>query len=153
MILITRLKEQSKDLNALLIKKGYKTFQESFYDIQYYKNKIFYDKNNYYIFPSIHSVRSLINSNQLYKFKDANIFTIGEKVKNYLLKSGCTNIIATSIDSESLLKILSKRKFLKINLIYLCSNIINKDFLIKARKYKINIKIKIIYKTIPTKSL
>ena len=153
MILITRPKVQSKDLKLLLISKGYKIFQESFYSIKYYNSKIMYNKNYYYIFPSIHSVQSLINSNQIYKFKDANIFAIGKKVKLALLKSGCKNLLATSLDSDSLLKLLHASKYYKNRFVYLCSNITNKDFFAKTKKYKINIQKKIIYKTLPTKNL
>ena len=53
MILITRPKEQSKDLKLLLDARGYKTFLESLYNIRYYKNKVTYNKDIYYIFPSI----------------------------------------------------------------------------------------------------
>ena len=152
MILITRPKAQSKDLKLLLGSKGHKTFQESFYSIKYYNSKIFYNKNYYYIFPSIHAFQSLVNSKQIYKFKDARIFVIGKKVKEALLKSGCENILATAIDSDSLIKILSTSKYCAAKYFYICSNITNKDFFAKAKKHKIYIKKRIIYKTIPTKS-
>ena len=45
MILITRPKEQSKDLKLLLDARGYKTFLESLYNIRYYKNKVTYNKD------------------------------------------------------------------------------------------------------------
>ena len=86
MILITRPKEQAQDLELLISSKGYKTLRESLYSFKYYKNKISFDKNKYYIFPSIHSVRSLIKSKQIYKFKNANIFAIGKKVNQDVKK-------------------------------------------------------------------
>jgi len=153
MILITRPKEQSKDLELLLTSKGYETYQESLYNFKYHKNKIAYDKNNYYIFPSIHSVKSLISSKQIYKFKNANIFAIGKKVKQALIKLGCKKVLAVSEDSESLIKILNTQINSKSNFIYFGSNIINKDFFIKAKKNKLNIQKKTIYKTLPSKKL
>ena len=149
MILITRPKEQSKNLVTVLNLKGYKTYLESLYKIKYFKKKVFYNKNNYYIFPSIHSVRSLINSNQINKFREANILAIGKKVKLALINAGCKKIILTSTDSDTLVKQIKKSKFKNYNFIYLCSNIVNTDFLKQTEKHKINLQTKIIYKTVP----
>ena len=153
MILITRPKAQAKDLELLISSKGHKTFQESLYDFKYYMNKVSCDKNMYYIFPSIHSIKSLIKSRQIYKFKNANIFAIGEKVKQALIKSGCSKVLVISKDSDALIKVLNKPKYSKSNFIYFASNFINKDFFIKAKRNKINIRKKIIYKTLPAKKL
>jgi uroporphyrinogen-III synthase len=150
MILITRPKEQSKNLETILGFKGYETYLESLYKIKYLKVKISHNKNNYYIFPSIHSVQSLINSKQIKKFQEANIIAIGNKVKQALINVGCTKIILTSIDSDTLVKKINKTNFRNYNFIYLCSNIVNTEFLKKTEKYQISIKIKIIYKTIPS---
>jgi uroporphyrinogen-III synthase len=150
MILITRPKEQSKNLETVLNLKGYKTYLESLYKIKYLKKKVFYNKNNHYIFPSVHSVQSLINSKQIKKFQEANIIAIGNKVKQALINVGCTKIILTSIDSDTLVKKINKTNFRNYNFIYLCSNIVNTEFLKKTEKYQISIKIKIIYKTIPS---
>lgn len=151
MILITRPKEQTKELKSILVSKGYKNFQESLYNIQYSKKKIFYNKNNYYIFPSIHSVKSLVKNKQIHKFKDANIFAIGKKVKQELINYGCKKIIATTVDSASLITILTTKNFLKAKFIYLCSDVVNNDFFVKTKKHKISIEKKIIYKTLPVK--
>jgi uroporphyrinogen-III synthase len=150
MILITRPKEQSKNLETILDLKGYETYLESLYQIKYLKIKISHNKNNYYIFPSVHSVQSLINSKQIKKFQEANIIAIGNKVKQALINVGCTKIILTSIDSDTLVKKINKTNFRNYNFIYLCSNIVNTEFLKKTEKYQISIKIKIIYKTIPS---
>ena len=149
MILITRPKEQSKNLKTILDLKGYETCVESLYKIKYLKNRIAFNKNNYYIFPSIHSVHSLINSKQIKKFREANILVIGKKVKQALISAGCKKIIFTSTDSDTLVKQIKKIKVKNYNFIYLCSNIVNTDFLKKTDKHKINLQIKIIYKTIP----
>jgi uroporphyrinogen-III synthase len=149
MILITRPKEQSKNLETKLNLKGLKTFSESLYKIKYFKTKVPYNKNNYYIFPSINSVQSLINSKQIEKFREANILVIGKKVKQVLVSAGCKKIILTFIDSDALVKKIQKTKFRNYNYIYLCSNIVNKDFFKKTKKHKINLQTKIIYKTIP----
>lgn len=151
MILITRPKEQAKDLEMLISSKGYETLRESLYSFKYYKKKIFFDKDKYYIFPSIHSVQSLIKSKQIYKFKNANIFAIGKKVKQILVKSGCKKILLTSIDSNSLLKTLNTLRYSEEKFTYFGSNITNEDFFLKAKKYKINIQKIIIYKTLPVK--
>ena len=151
MILITRLKEQSKELELSLISQGHKTIQENLFNIKYYKNKVFYNRNNYYIFPSIHSVKSLVKNKQIHKFKDANIFAIGKKVKQELINYGCKKIIATTVDSTSLITILATKKFLKAKFIYLCSDIVNNDFFVKTKKHKISIEKKTIYKTLPVK--
>ena len=149
MILITRPKEQSKNLETILGLKGYKTYLESLYRIKYLKTKISHNKNNYYIFPSIHSVQSLINSKQINKFQEASILAIGNKVKQALISAGCKKIILTSIDSDTLVKKINKTNFRNYNFIYLCSNIVNTDFLKKTKKYQISLQTKIIYKTIP----
>ena len=115
MILITRPKEQSKNLETVLNLKGYKTYLESLYKIKYLKKKVFYNKNNHYIFPSIHSVQSLINSKQIKKFQEANIIAIGNKVKQALINVGCTKIILTSIDSDTLVKKINKTNFRNYN--------------------------------------
>lgn len=149
MILITRPKEQSKNLETILGLKGYETYLESLYKIKYLKTKISYNKNHYYIFPSIHSVQSLINSKQIKKFQEANILAIGKKVKQTLISAGCKKIILTAIDSDTLVKKIKKTKFKNYNFIYLCSNIINTNFFKKTDKLQISLQPKIIYKTIP----
>ena len=151
MILITRPKEQSKDLKLTLVAKGYKNFQESLYSIEYLNRKVPYDKDSYYIFSSIHSVKSLVKNKQIYKFINANIFAIGKKVKQELINSGCKKILATSIDSKTLVVILNSLKFNEVKLVYLCSNVVNSDFFNDAKKYKLSVKKKIIYKTQPIK--
>tara|TARA_B110000444_G_scaffold197897_1_gene188922 strand:- start:1800 stop:2516 length:717 start_codon:yes stop_codon:yes gene_type:complete len=153
MILITRPKAQAKNLEILISSKGHKTYQESLYDFKYYMNKVSYDKNKYYIFPSIHSIKSLVKSKQIYKFKNANIFAIGEKVKQALIKSGCNKILTTSKDSDALIKILHTPKYYKSDFIYFGSNFTNKEFFIRAKRYKINIQKKTVYKTLPVKKL
>lgn len=153
MILITRPKEQSKNLETVLNLKGYKTYLESLYKIKYLKKKVFYNKNNHYIFPSIHSVQSLINSKQIKNFREANILAIGKKVKQKLINAGCKKIIATFNNSDALVDKIKKNDFRKYNFIYLCSNIINKDFLRQTDRYQIKLQKKIIYKTIPVSKL
>ncbi len=148
MILITRPKKQSKNLESVLNLKGYKTYLESLYKIKYYKNKVFYNTNNYYIFPSIHSVQSLINSKQINNFREANILAIGKKVKQALISAGCKKIILTFNDSDTLVNKIKKTKLINYNFVYLCSNIINKDFLKKTNKHQISLQTKIIYRTI-----
>ena len=153
MILITRPREQSKNLETAINLKGHKTFLESLYKIKYYKAKVSYNKNNYYIFPSIHSVHSLISSKQIQKFREANILVIGKKAKQALIDIGCKKIIFTAVDSDTLVKKISKSQFKKNNYVYLCSNIINEDLLKKIDKYQINFEKKIIYKTTSVKKL
>ncbi len=59
MILITRPKAQSKNLQSKLRSNDYATFQESFYSFKYYQRKVSCHANEYYIFPSVNSVESL----------------------------------------------------------------------------------------------
>ena len=153
MILITRPKEQSKNLKSILNSKGYKTCLESLYKIKYLKKKIYYDKDNYYIFPSIHSVKSLIKSKQIKNFRDANILVIGYKVKQALIRAGCKKIKLTLNDSDTLIRKIDTTKFKNQKFVYLCSNIINKDFLRQTDRYQIKLQKKIIYKTIPVSKL
>ncbi len=153
MILITRPKKQSRDLEILLNSKGHKTFLESLYKIKYLKSKIIFNKHNHYIFPSINSVQSLILNKQIYKFQDANIIAIGKKVKQALIDAGCKNILITSVDSNALSKKLVNAKFKNYNFIYLCSNIVNDDFFKYIDKYNISMQKKIIYKTLPSLKL
>ena len=149
MILITRPKEQSTYLQGSLDLLGCKTIQENLYKITYFKEKIKYKKSNYYIFPSIHSVKSLIKSNQIHKFRDANILVIGKKTKKALEDSGCNKILLFFENSDGLIKIFNKKKYKSNNYIYLCSNIINDDFIYNIKKIDINLKQKILYKTNP----
>ena len=149
MILITRPKEQSKNLETVLNLKGYKTYLESLYKIKYLKKKVFYNKNNHYIFPSIHSVQSLINSKQIKNFREANILAIGKKVKQKLINAGCKKIIATFNNSNALIDKIKKNKSTNCSFVYLCSNIINEDFLKQTDRYQVKLQKKIIYKTIP----
>ena len=150
MILITRPKEQSKNLETILGLKGYKTSLESLYKIKNFKTKISCNKNHYYIFPSIHSVQSLINSKQIKNFQAANILAIGKKVEQALLSAGCKKILLTSIDSDSLVKKINKYNFIDYNFVYLCSNKVNEDFFKNMKKTNIKIKRKVIYETIPS---
>ena len=153
MILITRPKEQSKNLELLLGSKGYETFLESLYNIKYCKNKVSYNKDIHYIFPSINSVQSLINSKQIYKFRKANILAIGKKVQQALEGAGCNKILLVTVDSDSMLKKLNSPKFINCNFTYLCSNVVNQVFLKTIEKYKIRIQKEIIYKTVPSQRM
>lgn len=152
MILITRPKEQSKDLTVLLNTIGHKVIIESLYKITYHKNKIIYDKNIYYIFPSIHSVNSLVKNKQIYQFKEAKILAVGNKVKQALKDSGCNNVLGF-LDSKILFKFLNKSKHKNSKFSYLCSNVINNEFFYKVNLSKINIKKEIVYKTLPRLNL
>tara|TARA_B110000483_G_scaffold205404_1_gene249011 strand:- start:55 stop:774 length:720 start_codon:yes stop_codon:yes gene_type:complete len=153
MILITRHKEQSKNLESLLNTQEHKTFVESLYKIQFNKNKVTYNSDNYYIFPSINSVYSLIDSRQIYKFRTANILTIGKKVEQALRNAGCNKILFVASDSTKLLTRIKNKKLINRSFIYFCSNVVNEDFLSSVDKYKIKLKKVIIYKTIPRQKL
>ena len=152
MILITRPKNQSRELIKEFNSRDIKIIQESLYSIRYYNKKISYDKNFYYIFPSIHSVRSLVKNKEIYKLRNAKILAIGQKVKEALIVAGCKKILITSEDSNSLIEILIKPKFVNSSFIYLSSNTVNELFFIKANRNNINIHQKILYQTLPRKS-
>jgi uroporphyrinogen-III synthase len=147
MILITRPKAQLKNIKSKLTKQGYAVFHESFYSLYYYKKKISYDNNYYYIFPSIHSAKSLKKNKQIYKFKNANILVIGNQVKKILKEFGCKNFVATVSDGKSLLRTINSSNYKNKNFIYLCSNVTNEDLFVQARKNRIKINKKIVYKT------
>ena len=153
MILITRPKAQSKNLQLKLRSNDYATFQESFYSFRYYRREVSCHSNEYYIFPSINSVESLKKNSQISKFRSANILAIGSQVKKILIDSGCKNLIVTTSDSKSMLKIINSPKFKNKSFTYLSSNVVNEDFFIEAHKKKLKIKKKIIYKTISIKTL
>ena len=153
MILITRPKAQSKNLRLKLKLNDYTTIQESFYSFKYYRRKVTCNANEYYIFPSINSVESLKKNKQIFKFRKANILVIGSRVKKLLIKSGCKNLIVTTSDSKSMLKIINSSKFKNKSFTYLSSNVVNEDFFIEAHKKKLKIKKKIIYKTTSIKTL
>ena len=153
MILITRPKAQSKNLRLNLKLNDYATIQESFYSFKYYRRKVSCHANEYYIFPSINSVESLKKSRQICKFRNANILAIGLQVKKILIKSGCKNLIVTTPDSKSMLKIINSPKLKNKSFTYLSSNVVNEDFFIEAHKKKLKIKKKVIYKTISIKSM
>ena len=149
MILITRPKKQSKSLLLKLNSYGFQTFHESFYSIKYLKYNFIYNKNDYYIFPSLNSVQSLIENKQIKKFYDSKIFAIGSKVKKALIEQGCNNIIKTTEDSNKLSIILKNLKFNNSKFVYLGSNIINHEFFQKMKKQEKFIEKKTIYKTTP----
>ena len=152
MILITRPKSQSKELIKEFNSNDIKIIQESLYSIRYYNKKISYDKLFYYIFSSIHSVQSLIKNREIYKLRNAKILAIGQKTKDALIAAGCKKILVTSENSNSLIKFLDNPNFINCSFIYLCSNVVNELFFIKANKKKIDIQRKIIYQTVPRKS-
>lgn len=151
MILTTRPKTQSRELIKEFNSSNIKIIQESLYSIRYYNKKISYDKNFYYIFSSIHSVQSLVKNKEIYKLRNAKILVIGQKVKEALTVAGCKKILITTEDSNSLIKVLNKPKFVNSNFIYLSSNMVNEFFFIKANKNKIDIHRKILYQTLPRK--
>jgi len=91
----------------------------------------------------------LIKSKQIKNFRDANILVIGYKVKQALIRAGCKKIKLTLNDSDTLIRKIDTTKFKNQKFVYLCSNIINKDFLKKINNYQISFQTKIIYKTIP----
>lgn len=153
MILITRPKAQSKNLQFKLRSNDYATFQESFYSFKYYRRKVSCHANEYYIFPSVNSVESLKKNRQISKFRNANILAIGSQVKKILIKSGCKNLIVTTKDSKSMLQIINTSKLKNKSFIYLSSNVFNEDFFNEACKKNLKIKKKVIYKTISIKTL
>lgn len=153
MILITRPKEQSIELSLKLNRNGFQTFQENLYSIKYLKYKINCDSEIFYIFPSIHSVKSLIINNHINKFKEAKIFAIGSKVKKILKDTGLIKVNKTFVDSNELLNLLKINKYKNCRLVYLSGNFTNKVFFKKANEQGINIKKRIVYKTKPRTKL
>lgn len=149
MILITRPRQQSTEIKSLLDKEKFKSFHENLYNITYYKKKFSYNKNNYYIFTSINSVKGLIKNKQIIKFRGSRIFVVGEQVNKALSQAGCKNVIEVFEDSSLLLDFLKSKNLHKSSFIHLCGNIVNEDFFKKSKKYKIDIQRDIVYKTIP----
>ena len=153
MILITRPKNQSILISSKLQSIGLNIFNESLYTIKYRKKKLTFNENEYYIFPSINTLHSLIQNNQINKFKSAKIFVVGKKVNKFAKKLGFSNIIAVEDDSNSLINIINDPIYINQKFTYLSSNLSNEDFLKKIKKINIKFKREIIYETQPANLL
>ena len=86
--------------------------------------------------------------------KDAQLFVVGKKVKEALVKLGVNNIIKTFDTTTSLLKFIQKNNFYKkIKFEYLCGSVVNDEFINQMKMKKFTLRKKIVYEVIPVAQL
>ena len=86
--------------------------------------------------------------------KDAQLFVIGKKVKEALVKSGFNNIMKTFDSTTSLLKFIHKKNsYNKIKFEYLCGSVVNDKFVNEMKMKKYSLRKRVVYQVTPFSQL
>ena len=156
MILIIRHKSADKEFQIKLDKNNLIYLYQPVLKFKYIKKKITNADNKIFIIASIQAVRSIHSHNREYlnQIKGSQIFVIGKKVKDALVKLGVNNIIKTFDSTTTLLKFIHKKNsFKKIKFEYLCGSVVNDEFVKGMKDQKHSLKKRIVYQITPTKEL
>ncbi len=156
MILIIRHRNLDIEFKSKLDKNNYNYSYQPVLHFNYVKNKIINSENKIFIIASIQAVKSIrLQRNEYFSLiKDAQLFVIGKKVKEALVKLGVNNIIKTFDTTTSLLKFIQKNNFYKkIKFEYLCGSVVNDEFINQMKMKKFTLRKKIVYEVIPAAQL
>ena len=155
MILITRPSIEGKLLSAELKKDKLPCVQEPLTNFKFVKIKKIKIDDKVFIISSLQAVKAMSKQKKIYAklLYQGRILVIGQKVKEELHKIGAKKIEKVFLDSCELTKFLKKNKKHKHKLEYLCSNIVNNEFINSLKAENIQIRKKIIYQTIPSSTL
>ena len=156
MILIIRHRNLDIEFKSKLDKNNYNYLYQPVLHFNYVKNKIINSENKIFIIASIQAVKSIRSQRNEYfsSIKDAQLFVIGKKVKEALVKLGVNNIIKTFDTTTSLLKFIQKNNFYKkIKFEYLCGSVVNDEFIKQMKMKKFTLRKKIVYEVIPVAQL
>ena len=114
--------------------------------------KIVNSDDKIFIIASIQAVRSIQLQNKKYlnQIKGSQLFVIGKKVKEALVKLDVNKIIKTFDSTTSLLKFIHKKNsYKKIKFEYLCGSVVNNEFVNEMRDLKYSLKKRIVYQITP----
>lgn len=152
MILITRPKSEGRQLCLMLSKEKMYSFHEPLTDFIFKKIYKININHKIFIISSLQATKAIAKEKIVYKkfLSEARIFVIGVKVKNALKKIGTKKIEKTFLDSFELIKYLKKNRLYEKKFIYLCSNVVNKEFIKTLKDEQFQIRKKIVYETIPS---
>jgi uroporphyrinogen-III synthase len=156
MILIIRHRDLDIEFKSKLDKNNYNYLYQPVLHFNYVKNKIINSENKIFIIASIQAVKSIrLQRNEYFSLiKDAQLFVIGKKVKEALVKLGVNNIIKTFDTTTSLLKFIQKNNFYKkIKFEYLCGSVVNDEFIHEMKMKKFTLRKKIVYEVTPVAQL
>ena len=156
MILIIRHKSTDIEFQKELDKNNLNYLYQPVLKFNHIKKKIINSDDKIFIIASIQAVRSIKLQNKKYlnQIKDSQLFVIGQKVKEALVKLDVNNIIKTFDSTTSLLKFIHKKKFYKkIKFEYLCGSVVNDEFVNRMRDQKCLLKKRIVYQITPTNQL
>lgn len=150
-ILLTRSREQSRELAEFLVRQGFKPFIEPLFSIE----KLDVKAQLSSLEKSAISALIITSANAAFAIieadfpKDMKIFAVGKKSAQKLLESGFTNIIFSPENSaESLEKLIIKTQNNKSGFIlYFHGSIISLDFEKTLAKFGFKVKKILAYKT------
>ena len=156
MILIIRHKSADREFQKKLDKNNLNYLYQPVFKFNHIKKKIINSDNKIFIVASIQAVRSIQLQNREYlnQFKGSQLFVIGKKVKEALVKLDLNNIIKTFDSTTSLLKFINKKNsYKKIKFEYLCGSVVNDEFVNEMRDKKYSLKKGIVYQITPSSQL
>jgi uroporphyrinogen-III synthase len=150
MILITRPKTESKNLQKQLNEFGIQSFVEPLTSFKFLDRTIKYNKDAIYICASQRTIEAIIQSKSK-SLLSANFIVVGESVKALMYKKKFSSILYTADESKQLIKWMCKKNNKMQHYIYLGGSIVNDDFINNLKLHKIQYKRKIIYQTLKKK--
>mgnify|MGYP001239769475 CR=1 FL=1 len=156
MILITRPKIDEKILVDQLCRKKINYSFQPLITFKFLKKNILLKKNKIFIIGSRQAVSSLRESKNHFNeiLKQGEFIVIGKKVKKALVALGVKSVIRSFNNSDALIQYLIRnKKYLDVQLEYLCGSVINEDFISSLKSNKFKISKKIIYQVKPVKNL
>ena len=156
MILIIRHKSADTEFQKKLDKNNLNYLYQPVLKFNHIKKKIVNSDDKIFIIASIQAVRSIQLQNKKYlnQIKGSQLFVIGKKVKEALVKLDVNKIIKTFDSTTSLLKFIHKKNsYKKIKFEYLCGSVVNNEFVNEMRDLKYSLKKRIVYQITPTNQL
>ena len=156
MILIIRHKSADTEFQKKLDKNNLNYLYQPVLKFNHIKKKIVNSDDKIFIIASIQAVRSIQLQNKKYlnQIKGSQLFVIGKKVKEALVKLDLNKIIKTFDSTTSLLKFIHKKNsYKKIKFEYLCGSVVNNEFVNEMRALKYSLKKRIVYQITPTNQL
>jgi len=156
MILIIRHKSADREFQKKLDKNNLNYLYQPVLKFNHIKKKIINSDDKIFIIASIQAVRSIQLQNKKYlnQIKGSQLFVIGKKVKEALVKLDVNNIIKTFDSTTSLLKFIRKKNsYKKIKFEYLCGSVVNDEFVNEMRDKKYSLRKRIVYQIKPSNQL
>ena len=153
MILITRLKQDNKNIKEILKSKNIQSIEEPLYKIKHLSKKISAEESKIFIVASYQSIKTIALKKNYKNIKSSYFFVVGKRTYLALKRLNLKVRLVANDSNELLKKIKINKKYRGYSFEYLSGNIYNKRFIADMRKLKKKINVNIIYELLPSDRL